>query len=138
MPFITLHHTASSDSALLARLATELTALTQRILRKDPQRTSVLVRTVPAAEWYIAGASMADRAAPVFRLEITVTDETNTRDEKRRFQREAFALLNDLLGGVHPHSNVQVIDCRATAYGYGGITQEEHLMKQTLTGIDTE
>ena len=130
MPFITLQHTGSSDPDVSARLADALLDLSSRILRKDPRRTSVLVRPAPSAQWFIAGESLADSGLTAFRLEVTVTDETNTRDEKIRFQREAFAMLCRLLGTVHPHSNVHVIDCRATAYGYGGVTQEEHFGRQ--------
>lgn len=130
MPFITLQHTAASDPEVSASLANALVDLTTQILRKDPKRTSVVVRSVPPANWFIAGKSLADPGLHAFRLEVTVTDETNTRNEKIRFQREAFATLSRLLGSVHPHSNVHVIDCRATAYGYGGVTQEEHLGRQ--------
>lgn len=130
MPFITLQHTGPSDPDVSARLASALVDLSTQILRKDPQRTSVLVRSVPSAHWFIAGESLAGSGLNAFRLEVTVTDETNTRDEKIRFQREAFATLCRLLGTVHPHSNVHVIDCRAAAYGYGGVTQEEHFGRQ--------
>ncbi|WP_297908196.1 4-oxalocrotonate tautomerase [Thiomonas sp.] len=126
MPFVTLQYTAPADAALAARLASELADLVCAVLRKDPLRTSVLLRPADPAHWFIAGRRLADTGRHAFRLEVTVTDETNTRAEKQRFQREAFALLSRLFGDIHPHSNVHVIDCRAAAYGYGGISQEEH------------
>ena len=39
-------------------------------------------------------------------------------------QDDLLNLLSDLIGNVHPISNVYVIDARATAYSYGGVTQE--------------
>ncbi len=131
MPFVTLQYTAPTDAAQSARLADEIAGLVCAVLRKDPHRTSVLLRPVDPAQWFIAGRRLADTGRHAFRLEVTVTDETNTRAEKQRFQREAFALLSRLLGDIHPHSNVHVIDCRAAAYGYGGISQEEHWSRES-------
>ncbi|CUA96394.1 tautomerase family protein [Thiomonas bhubaneswarensis] len=131
MPFITLQYTAAVDAAKAARLASEIADLACTVLRKDPRRTSVLLRPVDASHWFIAGQCLADTGRNAFRLEVTVTDESNTRADKQRFQREAFALLSGLFENLHPHSNVHVIDCRASAYGYGGISQEEHGYRAT-------
>lgn len=130
MPFITLQHTVSPDTEQSCSLADALTRLTARILRKDPRRTSVLLRPTPPEQWFIDGVSLAALGRHAFRLEVTVTDETCTRDEKIRFQREAFDLLSAMIGDLHPHSNVHVIDCRAAAYGYGGVTQERHMLRR--------
>ena len=132
MPFITLHLSGNPDPELTLLLSKEIGALTCRLLRKDVARTSVLVRFIPRAEWFIAGQSLQELERNAFRLEVTVTDETNTRDEKAVFQREAFQALSAWIGNVHPHSNVHVIDCRATAYGYGGITQERHYQQREM------
>ncbi|APO97675.1 MULTISPECIES: tautomerase family protein [Xanthomonas] len=59
-----------------------------------------------------------------FSLEIIVTDETNTKAEKAEYLAEVFACFERLLGPVHPTSYVHVHDARASAYGYGGRTQE--------------
>ncbi|WGS18222.1 MULTISPECIES: hypothetical protein [unclassified Bradyrhizobium] len=58
------------------------------------------------------------------RLEVTITEGTSTRDEKSVYQNKAFALLSKLIGNLHPHANVHIIDCGAVSYGYGGFTQE--------------
>jgi len=55
---------------------------------------------------------------------VTITDETNTRLQKAAYHRAAFELLSTVIGNIHPHSNIHLIDCRAAAYGYGGLTQE--------------
>ena len=126
MPFITLHLSGSPDPELSRDLSKRIGALACKLLRKDLRRTSVLVRYVPHADWFIADQSLQELGRNAFRLEVTVTDETNTRDEKATFQREAFQALSTRIGNVHPHSNIHVIDCRATAYGYGGVTQDRH------------
>ena len=60
-----------------------------------------------------------------FYFDIKVVDETNTKAEKARFVAEAFAAFERILGNLHPESYVYVQDVRATAYGYGGRTQED-------------
>ena len=53
------------------------------------------------------------------------TDETNSKDEKAEYIRQAFdGVRGRLLGDLHEESYVYVQDVRAAAYGYGGKTQE--------------
>lgn len=126
MPGIFLTVSGAADQDQTRRLAEEVARLTCTVLRKDPDRATVIIDHVPRERWFIAGHSLADLGKNAFRLEITVTDETNTREEKAAFHAEAFALLSGLIGNVHFHSNVHIVDCRASAYGYGGITQDHH------------
>ena len=124
MPGITLKLSGHPDPALASRLAFELTALTCNVLEKQPEQTMVMVQFVPHELWFLDRRSLAEHGRNSFRLEVTITDETNTKAQKARYQREAYALLEEMIGNLHPHSNVHLIDCRASAYGYGGVTQE--------------
>jgi 4-oxalocrotonate tautomerase len=123
MPGIFLTVSGQADQALTHRLADEVAHLTCKALKKDLDLTAVIVRYVPKDQWFIAGRSLEEHGRNAFRLEVTVTDETNTRAEKAAFHKAAFALLSDVIGNLHPHSNIHIVDCRATAYGYGGVTQ---------------
>ncbi|SFI69204.1 tautomerase family protein [Celeribacter neptunius] len=124
MPGIILTHSGLPDPAQADALAAELAELTCRYLKKERGRTMVMLRHQPKDQWYIAGTSLEKDGRNSFRLEVSITEETNTKDEKAAFHKAAFALLSERLGNLHPHSNVHVIDCRATSYGYGGVTQE--------------
>ncbi|WP_019938538.1 hypothetical protein [Bordetella sp. FB-8] len=124
MPGIVLTVSGESNKTLTNRLANELPRLTCRILKKEPERTMMMVRYVPKDQWFIAGRSLAESGQSSFRLEITITDETNTKSEKAAYHKAAFELLSDIIGNLHPHSNIHIMDCRATAYGYGGVTQD--------------
>ena len=124
MPGIHLKLSGQPDPQLARRLAPELTALTCELLEKHPERAALTLEFIPREFWFIHGRSLVEHDRNAFRLEVTVTEETNTRTQKARYQREAFALLSRLIGNLHAHSNVHIIDCRASAYGYGGITQE--------------
>lgn len=126
MPGITLTVSGEEDAALTQRLAVEISSLTCELLKKELSRTAAIVRYVPRAHWFIAGKSLAEQGKNAFRLEVTITDETNTKIEKATYHKAAFELLSGLISDLHPHSNIHVIDCRASAYGYGGVTQEFH------------
>lgn len=124
MPGVVLTVSGQPDKALSHRLADEVSRVTCAALRKERERTTVIVRFIPRDQWFIAGQSLAEYGKNAFKLKVTITDETNTREEKAAFHEAAFNTLSDLIGDLHPHSNIHVIDCRATAYGYGGITQD--------------
>ncbi|MBP2298749.1 tautomerase family protein [Azospirillum picis] len=124
MPGINLTLSGESDAGLANRIVPELTALTSAVLEKLPELTMVMVRFIPHELWFIDSRSLVEHGRNSFRLEITITDETCSKAQKARYQREAFDLLSTLIGNVHPHSNVHIVDCRAGAYGYGGVTQE--------------
>jgi 4-oxalocrotonate tautomerase len=124
VPGIFLRISGSPDQQLARSLAAELTSLTCELLDKAPEKTMVIVQRVAHGDWFINRQSLAELGKNSFRLEVTITDETSTKQQKAAYQKAAFDLLSRLIGNVHPHSNVHVIDCRASAYGYGGVTQE--------------
>ncbi|PVZ19897.1 MULTISPECIES: tautomerase family protein [unclassified Pseudomonas] len=127
MPGITLTLSGAPNPALASRLSNELTQLTARVLDKQPSQTMVIVQFVDPGLWYIDSESLESLGLNSFRLEVTVTDETTTLAQKKRYQRESYDLLSESIGNMHPHSNVHIIDVRAAAYGYGGVPQAERL-----------
>jgi 4-oxalocrotonate tautomerase len=132
MPGITLTLSGEADQALVRRLVPALTSLTSAVLDKKPEETTVLVKFVPAGDWFIGGKSLAELKRNAFRLEVTVTDETTTKDQKAAYQKAAFDALSEAIRDIHPRSNVHVIDCRASAYGYGGVTQEHRYQRSPI------
>ncbi|MFP3447657.1 tautomerase family protein [Pseudomonas sp. SIMBA_067] len=124
MPGLTLNISGEPDSELIRSIVPKLTALTCEVLDKRPEQTMVMLQFLPHEHWFIDSRSLAEQGRNSFRLEVTITDETNTKAQKARFQHDAFELLAQEIGNVHPHSNIHVIDCRASAYGYGGLSQE--------------
>jgi 4-oxalocrotonate tautomerase len=121
---ITLQLAGEPDDVLTHRLADAVTRLTADVLGKDPKVTAVAVEWIPRRRWFVAGRTTEALGRPAFFLEVRITDGTNTKDEKARYVRDAFAALDGLLGGVDPESYVHVNEVRADAYGYGGRTQE--------------
>ena len=124
MPGLVLRISGDPNQELTRRIVPEIMALTCSVLHKKREQTMVMLQYVSREHWFIAGKSLAEHGKNSFRLEVTVTDETNTKEQKAAYHKAAYAALSALIGNVHPHSNIHIIDCRAAAYGYGGITQE--------------
>ncbi|MEM5278143.1 tautomerase family protein [Cupriavidus taiwanensis] len=124
MPHIVLHLSGHPDADLTRRSARAIADLTERVLGKAREVIAVTVQYIPHDHWIIADAPLSEHGCNAFHLDISVTDETNTKAEKAQFIAAVFETMSGLLGKLHPVSYVHVIDARAAAYGYGGRTQE--------------
>jgi 4-oxalocrotonate tautomerase len=125
MPFIQVKLSGERDTALAARIAQRITALTHERLRKNPADTAVAIEFVAPELWFIANTPLAAQAVRTFYVNVSVTDETNTKDEKAAFIAAVYTAMGELLGGAHEKSYVLIVDVSGSAYGFGGITQEE-------------
>ncbi|MCG5237044.1 tautomerase family protein [Xanthobacter oligotrophicus] len=132
MPLLDVKLSGTPDAALAATVATTLSDLTARILRKDPQVTAVAISFVPRDQWLVGGASLAQTAASSFSLDIQVVDGTNTKDEKAAYLEAVFAAMDGLLPDLDPESYILVREVKADAYGYGGRTQESRYVEKKL------
>ena len=124
MPILNVKVSAKRSAELSERITETLLELTSRVLGKRRDLTAVVIDYVDPSDWFIAGKSLAELKQASFYFDVKVVDETNTKAEKARYVSEAFAAFAGLLGELHPESYVYVQDVRASAYGYGGRTQE--------------
>lgn len=124
MPILNVQVSAPRTPELSERITEALLELTSRVLGKRRDLTAVVIDYVDPRDWFIAGQSLAELKKTSFYFDVKVVDETNTKAEKARYVAEAFELFERLLGDVHPESYVYVQDVRASAYGFGGRTQE--------------
>jgi len=125
MPYIHLQISGQPDDAL-AQLAAERAAeLTASLLHKDRALTAVVVDFIQPARWFVGGRALAGSDLRSYHWMVSITDETNTKAEKAAYLKAAHAAMQALLGEVAEHSYVHVADLRASAYGYGGLTQEQ-------------
>lgn len=134
MPIINVSVSAKPDAALSARIAREVTALTQRHLRKDPAVTAVAVHYVDPAHWFADGRSLAEQGANSFWLDIKVVDGTNTKAEMAGYLEEVHATMGRILGDVHAESYILVHEVPGAAYGFGGLTQEFRFIRGRMQG----
>jgi 4-oxalocrotonate tautomerase len=124
MPILNVKVSATKSPALTRAIAETLLELTTRILHKRRELTSIAIEYVDPESWVVGGRTLAEQGKRSFYFDIKVVDETNTKDEKAEYVRAAFDAFARLLGDLHEESYVYVQDVRATAYGYGGRTQE--------------
>jgi 4-oxalocrotonate tautomerase len=124
MPILNVKVSAARSSEMTRKISSALSNLTKRILGKDPQVISIAIEYVDPEDWIVGGKSLAEQGKSSVYFDIKITDETNTKAEKAIYIREAFAAFSELLGDLHHESYIYIQDVRATAYGYGGKTQE--------------
>ena len=133
MPLITVTYSAiRKNPSLKAEIASAVSELTARILRKDPKVTAVIVRSVDAADWFAGGRSLAEQSLASFWLDVHVSEGTNTKDEKADYIAATFRRMGDLLGPLHHESYLHVDEVRGDAYGFGGLTQERRYIAGKL------
>ncbi|UOD32197.1 4-oxalocrotonate tautomerase [Massilia violaceinigra] len=124
MPIINVKVSAVKSPAMVKRIAQLVQDKTVGILRKKPELISIAIDFVDPDCWIVAGESLSAQGKHSVYVDVKVTDETNTKDEKAAYIAEVFAGFGALLGELHEESYIYVDDVRAAAYGYGGRTQE--------------
>lgn len=124
MPILNVKVSAKKSPELTKKIADLLLDLTSRILKKKREVTAIAVKYVDHDAWVVGGQLLSEQGKNSFYFDIKITDETNTKDEKAQYIKEAFEGFEQLLGNLHEESYIYVQDVRATSYGYGGLTQE--------------
>ncbi|SFM89567.1 4-oxalocrotonate tautomerase [Variovorax sp. OV329] len=124
MPHVVIHLSGTPDAKLTRQVVEQVNALTQELLDKKLEVIAATVQYIPSEQWFIGGKTLAELGKSAFHLDISITDETNTKAEKARYLRAVFEAMARLRPDLHEVSYVHLIDARAAAYGYGGRTQE--------------
>lgn len=124
MPIINVKISAKKSAEMSRSISNMLLELTARILKKQPEVTSIAISYADPEDWFVGGKSLAELGKTSVYFDIKITDETNTKVEKAQYIAESFAAFSKLLGDLHEVSYIHVEDVRAAAYGYGGLTQE--------------
>jgi 4-oxalocrotonate tautomerase len=124
MPIIQIQISAPHSAVLTQRIASGVSELTVQWLHKKAALISTVITCVHPQDWVVGGQTLAAQGLHSFYLGIKITDETNTKAEKAQFIAAVFDFFKSVLGALHSESYVHVEDVRATAYGYGGRTQE--------------
>lgn len=124
MPILNVKVSGTKSAEMTKQITDLLLDITTRILKKKKELTAIAIDYVEKDCWIVGGKLLSEQNKNSFYFDIKVTDETNTKDEKARYIKEAFEGFEKILGNLHEESYVYVADVRATAYGYGGKTQE--------------
>lgn len=132
MPILNLQLSTAPDARQSAAIAATLSSLTAQLLHKAPELTSVAIRHLDAAHWFVGGPSLQVQGKASFFLDILISDETNTAAEKAAYIAAVFAAMQEHLGDLHDVSYIHVHDARQAAWGYGGLTQQFRAVRKTL------
>ena len=124
MPILNVKVSGIKSTETTKQITDLLLDITTRILKKKREVTAIAIDYVDKDCWIVGGKLLSEQGKNSFYFDIKVTDETNTKDEKAQYIKEAFEGFEKILGDLHEESYVYVADVRATAYGYGGKTQE--------------
>ncbi|TAN45536.1 MAG: 4-oxalocrotonate tautomerase family protein [Rhodospirillales bacterium] len=124
MPILTVKISGKKSPELTRKIGHLLMDLTSRILKKKPEVTAIAIDFVDHDSWFVGGKLLSEVGMNSFYFDIKITDETNSKDEKALYIQEAFEGFARILGNLHEESYIHVQDVRASAYGFGGKTQE--------------
>lgn len=124
MPILNVKVSGTKSAEMTKQITDLLLDITTRILKKKKEVTAIAIDYVEKDCWIVGGKLLSEQNKNSFYFDIKVTDETNTKDEKAQYIKEAFEGFEKILGNLHEESYVYIADVRATAYGFGGKTQE--------------
>ena len=124
MPHIAIQLSGARHAQQQQHISHRIAQLTQDILDKRAEVIAITFTYIAKNDWWIAGKTLADLGQSAFQLDISITDETNTKAEKAHYLQSVYDTMAEQFPDLHPVSYVSLIDARATAYGYGGKTQE--------------
>ena len=129
MPYIDLHLSSAPNEEQAATLAQGITDAMVTITHKRREVTAVRI----AAEsilWSIAGERCS---TPTAYMEVKITENTNSADEKAALLQRLYQLLHDTLGGLAEASYIVIHELPAKNWGYAGISQSARALRKQLT-----
>lgn len=124
MPVLQVKVSGEKTAQAINQIGAMLMERTSRILKKKKEVTAIILEFVDPDAWFIGGELLSVSGKKSFTLEIKITDETNTKDEKAQYMLEVFSGFQQILGPLHEESYIHINDVRAAGYGFGGLTQE--------------
>lgn len=126
MPFISVHvnnSTVQADGAL--RIQTGISALMRDVMHKKYELTAVRVASQASDAWTTGGTPTSAQEQAVIQVDIHITKNTNTEDEKETMIGETWTLLDGILGPLNPIGYIIIHEHLATSWGYGGRSQAD-------------
>jgi 4-oxalocrotonate tautomerase len=122
MPFVSLKvFIARLSPPQVTVLQSGLTDLMASTLHKNMALTVVQVEHCRDSQLFCGGLAASKQWTG--QLTAWITQHTNTADQKAAFQRQAHALLSEVLGEPSTPLYIVVQEVPATDWGYGGLTQ---------------
>lgn len=132
MPLLKIRLPITSDPSTPNKVADAMTELTERHLHKDRALTAVVIDCIDRHRWMVGGRTLVEQGLASFALDIEVTAGTNTKAEIAAYIEAVFSRMVELIGPIHEASYAIVHEVPASAWGYGGRTQEFRFITKTI------
>ncbi len=138
MPIINIQISTDITPKQADKIAKESTRIMTDILNKDMQLTAVTIHSLCKSNWYIGAINLEEKQIDSAFIDIKISENSNTSDEKSSAIKAFYTLLEYIIGPIDNTSYVCLHEIPKTDWGYGGKTQEARRIKRTNTGsIDT-
>ncbi len=120
MPYVDVQLQPAPSPEQANTLAQGITDALADITHKRPEVTSVRIGSPPVQTWTIGGAPCLKTTAS---LDIKITVNTNTQEEKSALIARLHGLLESTLGDLAEASYIMIHELPAENWGYAGRTQ---------------
>ncbi|MEM8776011.1 MAG: tautomerase family protein [Pseudomonadota bacterium] len=122
MPFVSLM-IAKSDlpENQTKDLIEAITRLMTEVMNKRPERVTVQISTADPQKWAVGRKTVADMDRCAVRMQIEVTEGTNTLCEKEDMVAQATKALDDILGIELEATYIVISEVPGVSWGKGGL-----------------
>ncbi len=125
MPFIHLMLNKNVSQELQQTVASHLLDITSSVLKKNPNHTAIVVDApITNRSWFIGHSS---QLSTMFKLEIYITEGTNSKEEKECWIAAVYQVMCDCLIENISINYIIVTEIPAMDWGYNGETQYARL-----------
>ena len=90
MPILNVKVSGTKNAETTKQITDLLLDIATRILKKKKEVTAIAIDYVEKDCWIVGGKLLSEQNKNSFYFDIKVTDETNTKDEKAQYIKEAF------------------------------------------------
>jgi 4-oxalocrotonate tautomerase len=133
MPYINIRLGKTLDNGQRKQLFKITTSLMNTVMKKNPEVTVVQVQESDPQQWSVNANQLTALEPTGAYVEIKVTDQSNTREEKAKMISETAKMLQDVAGIVQKACYVVIDDISADSWGYNGKTQAARaITKQSI------
>ena len=123
MPYINIRLGKNLENEQRKKLYEETTALMNTVMGKNPEVTVVNIQESDPQQWSVNANSLTTNESTGAYVDIKVTDQTNTQEEKAEMIAKTVKMLQDVVGTIQEACYVVIDDISADSWGYNGKTQ---------------
>ncbi len=123
MPYINIRLGKKLDNEQRKQLYADTTSLMNTVMKKQPKVTVVNIQESDPRQWSVNANQLTAKEPTGAYVDIKVTDQTNTPEEKAEMISKTVKMLQDVVGIIQEACYVVIDDISADSWGYNGKTQ---------------